>query len=183
VSVAHRFPCNALTTRSDVDCSCGALTPQECAALSTREATCVHGRPGGHLCPHCLGINSIMMDSDIQLGTSTPGELDPSCLPGPGETKVFDSVQVSADDLDFQLLNDALKMRCRRCDGTHLDVCNEAPIKNVPGIGTMPVISYACRDCGLDSASKPDASCCLSFAPRDGRTHDRTCRFYKRESA
>jgi len=19
--------------------------------------TCVHGRPGGHLCPHCLGVN------------------------------------------------------------------------------------------------------------------------------
>lgn len=36
--IAHRYPCNALVTRSDVDCTCGALTPQECAALSTAEA-------------------------------------------------------------------------------------------------------------------------------------------------
>jgi hypothetical protein len=113
VSVAHRFPCNALTTKSDVDCSCGALTPQECAALSTREATCVHGRPGGHLCPHCLGINS-------------------------------------AFEEDIQLISDALQMRCRRCDGAHLTIKNEEPIPGIP----IPILSYACRTCGLDSTKK-----------------------------
>lgn len=55
-------------------------------------------------------------------------------------------------DADIQLISDALKLRCSKCDGMHLTVKNEEPIRNVPGIGDMPCISYVCRDCGFDSA-------------------------------
>ncbi len=39
----HRDPCNALVTKSDVDCTCGALTPEQCAALSTKDAVTYEG--------------------------------------------------------------------------------------------------------------------------------------------
>lgn len=54
---------------------------------------------------------------------------------------------MSIDDDGVQLISDALKLRCRRCDGMHLTVRNEEPIEGIP----IPILSYVCRDCGLDS--------------------------------
>ena len=77
------------------------------------------------------------------------GTLDPSCLPGPGETKVFD-MRVQVSDLDFQLLNDALKSRCYKCNGTNLKLREEEPIPGIP----FQILSYTCQDCGIDSTKK-----------------------------
>lgn len=49
-----------------------------------------------------------------------------------------------------QILNDALKARCRRCNGTNLTLKNEPPIAG------FPIISYVCRDCDLDSTKKDE---------------------------
>jgi hypothetical protein len=51
-------------------------------------------------------------------------------------------------DEAMQLISSALALRCHRCDGQHLTVTNEPPIAG------FPMISYVCRDCGLDSVKQ-----------------------------
>lgn len=71
------------------------------------------------------------------------------CAAAFGRVETYKAVTVKNTAIgDLQLLTDALRPRCARCESVDIEMIPEKPIMG------MPIYSYRCRACGVDTSIK-----------------------------